>query len=107
MSELEHEARCFRTRKLRSIAQAGFRGYLNNLPVFLKNFNRVIRVGFFDLPMLSIEGILTKEELEQKCGISGKEIGNYEHIIIAKEFMEVPIKLRANGAKKISEILSS
>lgn len=95
VKELEDEAKCFRIRKLKSIALAGFRGYLNNLPVFLKSYERVIRVGFFELPMLPVTNILTKEEFERELNMPAREIKENEHIIVVEDFADIPFKFRA------------
>ena len=105
MKELEELAKCFPIRKLKSIAQAGFRGYLNSLPVFLKSFNRVIRVGFFELPMLPITSILTIEEFVHEFNASGKEIKESERIVVVEDFADVPFKFRARwGAESFRDV---
>lgn len=103
--ELEDEAKYPRIRKLKSIALAGFRGYLNNLPVFLKSFNRVIRVGFFELPMLPVTNVLTREEFERELNTSTKEIKENEHVIVVEDFADVPFKFRARwGAESFRDV---
>lgn len=93
--ELETISARFPVKMLAKIAETGFRGFLTSFPAYFEKFQKIVRIGFFDLPMLRIKEISTKERI----GISDRKITKDEPIPVVEEFTDTPFKFRARWDK--------
>lgn len=95
LPEVENIAARFPVKMLDKIAEAGFRGFLTSFPAYFEKFQKFVRISFFDLPMLRIKEISTKD----KIGISDRKITKDEPVPVVEEFTDIPFKFRARWDK--------
>jgi len=90
LAHLKNFVVSFPLRKMRTVAEAGFRGYLKSMPVYLERYNTLIRLGFFELPMLKVRRVARAEELDMKYTM----VDSRELVLVVEDFVEQPYSLR-------------